>query len=106
MCLFCNVLLDSISEFWIIHEIKTETILQVASTQTKTSTTYKYFKRMTIKHYIDNSLPYVRMNLSRQKIKQLSRAMRKCVLCHMRTTKAQISVRTHATWSAPLLFAA
>ena len=25
--------------------------------------------------------------------KQLSRAMRKCVLCHMRTTKAQISLR-------------
>ena len=33
-----------------------------------------------------------------------SRAMRKRVLCHMRTTNAQISLR--AVWSAPLLFAA
>ena len=31
--------------------------------------------------------------------------MRKCVLCHMRTTKAQISLRIRAVWSAPLLFA-
>ena len=37
---------------------------------------------------------------------QFSRAMRKCVLCHMRTTKAQISLRIRAVWSAPLLFAA
>ena len=36
----------------------------------------------------------------------LSRAMRKCVLCHMRTTKAQIRLRICAVWSAPLLFAA
>ena len=36
----------------------------------------------------------------------MSRAMRKCVLCHMRTTKAQISLRIRAVWSAPLLFAA
>ena len=36
----------------------------------------------------------------------LSRAMRKCVLCYMRTTKAQISLRICAVWSAPLLFAA
>ena len=28
------------------------------------------------------------------------------VLCHMRTTKAQISLRIRAVWSAPLLFAA
>ena len=28
--------------------------------------------------------------------------MRKCVLCHMRTTKAQISLRIRAVWSAPL----
>ena len=34
----------------------------------------------------------------------LSRAMRKCVLCHMRTIKAQISLRIRAVWSAPLLF--
>ena len=34
----------------------------------------------------------------------MSRAMRKCVLCHMRTTKAQISLRIHAVWSVPLLF--
>ena len=25
----------------------------------------------------------------------MSRAMRKCVLCHMRTTKVQISLRIH-----------
>ena len=30
----------------------------------------------------------------------------KTCLCHMRTTKAQISLRIHAVWSAPLLFAA
>ena len=35
-----------------------------------------------------------------------SRAMRKCALCHMRTTKAQISLRIRAVWSAPLWFAA
>ena len=35
----------------------------------------------------------------------MSQAMRKCVLCHMRTTKAQISLRIRAVWSAPLLFA-
>ena len=34
----------------------------------------------------------------------ISRAMRKRVLCHMRTTKAQISLRIRAVWSAPLLF--
>ena len=38
--------------------------------------------------------------------KKLSRAMRKCVLCHMRTTMAQISLRIRTVWSAPLLFAA
>ena len=37
---------------------------------------------------------------------QLSPAMRQGVLCHMRTTKAQISLRFRAVWSAPLLFAA
>ena len=37
---------------------------------------------------------------------RMSRAMRKCVLCHMRTTKAQISLLIRAVWSAPLLFAA
>ena len=36
----------------------------------------------------------------------MSQAMRKCVLCHMRTTEAQISLRILAVWSAPLLFAA
>ena len=30
----------------------------------------------------------------------------KTCLCHMRTTKAQISLRIHTVWSAPLLFAA
>ena len=28
------------------------------------------------------------------------------VFCHMRTTKAQISLRIRKVWSAPLLFAA
>ena len=28
------------------------------------------------------------------------------LFCHMRTTKAQISLRIHTVWSAPLLFAA
>ena len=32
--------------------------------------------------------------------------MIKPIFCHMRTTKAQISLRIHAVWSAPLLFAA
>ena len=36
----------------------------------------------------------------------MSQAMRNCVLCHMRTTKAQISLRIRAVSSAPLLFAA
>ena len=36
----------------------------------------------------------------------MSQAMRKCVLCHMRTTKAQISLRIRVVWSAPLLFTA
>ena len=36
------------------------------------------------------------------RILYMSRAMRKCVLCHMRTTNAQIRLRG----SAPLLFAA
>ena len=35
----------------------------------------------------------------------LGQVMRKCVLCHMRTTKVQISLRIRAVWSAPLLFA-
>ena len=36
----------------------------------------------------------------------LGQVMQKRVLCHMRTTKAQISLRIRAVWSAPLLFAA
>ena len=36
----------------------------------------------------------------------LSHVMRKPVLCHMRTTKIQISLHFCAVWSAPLLFAA
>ena len=38
--------------------------------------------------------------------KYLNQAMRKCVFCHIWTTKAQISLRIRAVWSAPLLFAA
>ena len=37
---------------------------------------------------------------------QLSHVTRKSALRPMRTTKAQISLRIHAVWSAPLLFAA
>ena len=33
----------------------------------------------------------------------VSQAMRKCVLCHMRTTKAQISLCIRAVWSAPFI---
>ena len=36
----------------------------------------------------------------------MGHVMRKCVLCHMQTTKVQISLRIRAVWSAPLLFAA
>ena len=36
----------------------------------------------------------------------LGQVMWKCVLCHMRTTKVQISLRIRAVWSAPLLFTA
>ena len=39
-------------------------------------------------------------------VAQLGHVMRKRVLCHMRTTKVQISLRIRAVWSAPLLFAA
>ena len=35
----------------------------------------------------------------------MSRAMRKCVFGHMRTAKAQISLRIRAGWSGPLLSA-
>ena len=37
---------------------------------------------------------------------QVGQVMRKCVLCYMRTTKVQISLRIRAVISAPLLFAA
>ena len=36
----------------------------------------------------------------------MGQVMRKRVLCHIRTTKAQISLHIHAVWSASLLFAA
>ena len=51
-------------------------------------------------------LQFVRSSTEVASRMNMSRAMRKCVLCHMRTTKAQISVRIRAVWSAPLLFAA
>ena len=35
----------------------------------------------------------------------MSRAMRKCILFNMPTTKAQISLHIRAVWSVPLLFA-
>ena len=44
-----------------------------------------------------------RGSYNRNLVKHMSRAMRKCVLCYMRTTKAQISLRIRAVWSAPLL---
>ena len=37
---------------------------------------------------------------------QLGQFRQKCVLCHMRTTTVQISLRIRADWSTPLLFAA
>ena len=43
------------------------------------------------------------MYIKKQTQKQLSQAMRKRVLCHMQTTKAQISLRIHAVWSAPFV---
>ena len=36
----------------------------------------------------------------------VGQVMQKHVLCRMQTTKAQISLRIRAVWSAPLLFAA
>ena len=39
-------------------------------------------------------------------LNNMSRAMRKCVLCHLGTTKAQISLRIRVVWSAPLSFTA
>ena len=47
------------------------------------------------------NLLYIRL-----KTYYMNHAMRKCVLCHMRTTKTQISLRIRAVWSASLLFAA
>ena len=44
--------------------------------------------------------------LQKSTVLYVSQAMKKCVLCHMGTTKAQISLRIRAVWSAPLLFAA
>ena len=44
--------------------------------------------------------------LSNLTANKLSRIMRKPVLCHMWTKKANISLRIRAVWSAPLLFAA
>ena len=41
-----------------------------------------------------------------QLLHQMSHVMRITCLCHMRTTKAQISLRIRAVWSTPLLFAA
>ena len=37
---------------------------------------------------------------------QMGQVMQKRVLCHMGTTKVQISLCIRAVWSAPLLFAA
>ena len=50
--------------------------------------------------------PHGKHGLSGAHKNQMSRAMRKCDLCHTRTTKVQISLRICAVWSAPLLFAA
>ena len=39
-----------------------------------------------------------------QELLNVSRAMRKRVLCYMRTATTQISLRIRAVWSAPLFF--
>ena len=36
---------------------------------------------------------------------QMGQAMQKRILCHMQTTKVQISLRIRAVWLAPLLLA-
>ena len=58
----------------------------------------KLFEPTSICH---KSTPVTKLSLI-----NMSRAMRKRVLCHMRTAKVQISLRIRAVWSAPLLFAA
>ena len=58
---------------------------------------HKTFKSAIKKNYNHNH-SYTQLHMSR--------AMRKCILYHMQTTKAQISLHIHAVWSAPLLFAA
>ena len=36
----------------------------------------------------------------------MGQVMQKCVLCHVQTTKVQISLRIHAVWSAHFFFPA
>ena len=54
-------------------------------------------------HSVPQSYIFAKVNLDQHRY--LSHVMRKCVLCHLRTTKMQISLRIRAVWSAPLLFA-
>ena len=52
-------------------------------------------------------IPYVNLtSLVSSRRYNVSQVMRTPALCHMQTTKAQISLRIRAVWSAPLLFAA
>ena len=60
---------------------------------------YVYFSLIT-------QIKYSQSQNNMTKVIKMSQAMRKCVLCHMRTTKVQISLRIRTVWSAPLLFAA
>ena len=83
---------------------------QYILTRPKMQFAKKNWKKVKIKMYytvktvnIETSKNFAVMNL---KFYHTGQVMQKCVLCHMRTTKVQISLRIHAVWSAPLLFAA
>ena len=57
-----------------------------------------------IRHWIDTNQKVVRFVLDLW-FKSPNELLRKLALIHVRTTKAQISLRIRADWSAPLLFA-
>ena len=57
-----------------------------------------------VRHWIDTNQNVVRFVLD-LRFKSPYEPLRKLALIHVRTTKAQISLRVHEDWSAPLLFA-
>ena len=57
-----------------------------------------------VRHWIDTNQKVVRFVLDLW-FKSPYEPLRKLALIHVRTTKAQISLRVRADWSAPLLFA-